>query len=293
LGQKQNLQVQLHLASRASVDVAVGRKKNLKRVVGQALQDIEVEQQASSRKPSSIESPEQAKAWSHRNKMVKLLGRVRLSRSRFGFDWINHLAKYSGNPPEIDGFHLHNDEGHLSVTEFSAQLRKIQRRLRKTGFSPQIINLGGGLSNYTSAEVRKLFKQARNIFRNTPHIFFEPGRLFHNNSGYACGKILSSKPGTRPILTTNLSKECHLKWSNQNLLFLEFSHSASSVLTTFDVVGPTCYEKDIIGTFRTRIPAPDKKAAYGRIIFSGINGYSVAWNTSFNGIPKALVRFLD
>jgi diaminopimelate decarboxylase len=119
--------------------------------------------------------------------------------------------------PEIDGFHLHNDEGHLSVTEFSAQLRKIQRRLRKTGFSPQIINLGGGLSNYTSAEVRKLFKQARNIFRNTPHIFFEPGRLFHNNSGYACGKILSSKPGTRPILTTNLSKECHLKWSNQNL----------------------------------------------------------------------------
>ncbi len=60
LGQKQNLQVQLHLASRASVDVAVGRKKNLKRVVGQALQDIEVEQQASSRKPSSIESPEQA-----------------------------------------------------------------------------------------------------------------------------------------------------------------------------------------------------------------------------------------
>ena len=41
LGQKQNLQVQLYLASLSSIDVAMGRKKNLKKVVGQALQDIE------------------------------------------------------------------------------------------------------------------------------------------------------------------------------------------------------------------------------------------------------------
>jgi len=41
LGQKQNLQVQLFLASAASVDTAIGRKKNLKRVVGQALEDIQ------------------------------------------------------------------------------------------------------------------------------------------------------------------------------------------------------------------------------------------------------------
>ena len=41
LCQKQNLQVQLFLASAASVDTAIGRKKNLKRVVGQALEDIQ------------------------------------------------------------------------------------------------------------------------------------------------------------------------------------------------------------------------------------------------------------
>ncbi len=48
LGQKQNLQVQLYLGSLASVDFAMGRKKNIKKVVGQALEDIvkkqEVEQ---------------------------------------------------------------------------------------------------------------------------------------------------------------------------------------------------------------------------------------------------------
>lgn len=50
LGQKQNLQVQLYLASLTSIDTAIGRKKNLKKVVGQALEDIQkketVEQKA-------------------------------------------------------------------------------------------------------------------------------------------------------------------------------------------------------------------------------------------------------
>lgn len=41
LGQKQNLQVQLYLASDTSVETAMGKRRNLKRVVGEALKDIE------------------------------------------------------------------------------------------------------------------------------------------------------------------------------------------------------------------------------------------------------------
>lgn len=44
LGQKQNLQVQLYLASESSVEVVIGKKKNLKKVVGDALKDIEVKE---------------------------------------------------------------------------------------------------------------------------------------------------------------------------------------------------------------------------------------------------------
>lgn len=41
LGQKQNLQIQLFLASMSSLEVAMGKKKNLSSVVGQALKDIQ------------------------------------------------------------------------------------------------------------------------------------------------------------------------------------------------------------------------------------------------------------
>jgi len=44
LGQKQNFQVQLFLASETSVDLLIGKKKNLKKVVGEALKDIQTKE---------------------------------------------------------------------------------------------------------------------------------------------------------------------------------------------------------------------------------------------------------
>ncbi len=44
LGQKQNVQVQLYLASDPSLDNVIGRKKNLKKVAEQALKDIQVKE---------------------------------------------------------------------------------------------------------------------------------------------------------------------------------------------------------------------------------------------------------
>jgi type IV pilus assembly protein PilB len=44
LGREQNLQLQLYLASPASIHVVVGKKQNLKKVVGEALQDIQTKE---------------------------------------------------------------------------------------------------------------------------------------------------------------------------------------------------------------------------------------------------------
>lgn len=49
VGQKQGLQVQLYLASSSSIDVMVGRRKNLDSVVGEALHDFQTEETKSNR----------------------------------------------------------------------------------------------------------------------------------------------------------------------------------------------------------------------------------------------------
>ncbi|MFA5991439.1 MAG: GspE/PulE family protein [Candidatus Doudnabacteria bacterium] len=53
LGQKQNLQVQLYLASDTSVSVAIGKKRNLKKVVGEALKDIQTKESIDA-KPTEV-----------------------------------------------------------------------------------------------------------------------------------------------------------------------------------------------------------------------------------------------
>jgi type IV pilus assembly protein PilB len=61
LGQKQNLQVQLYLASETSVDVVIGKKQNLGKVVGEALKDIQIKEESVLLKPAeSKKEPKQA-----------------------------------------------------------------------------------------------------------------------------------------------------------------------------------------------------------------------------------------
>jgi type IV pilus assembly protein PilB len=52
LGQKQNLQIQLYVASETSVAIVIGKKQNLKKVVGEALKDIQTKE--AGLKPSDI-----------------------------------------------------------------------------------------------------------------------------------------------------------------------------------------------------------------------------------------------
>jgi type IV pilus assembly protein PilB len=57
LGQKQNLQVQLYLASESSLNIAIGKKRNLKKVVGEALKDIQTKE-ATDAKPAEDKKKE-------------------------------------------------------------------------------------------------------------------------------------------------------------------------------------------------------------------------------------------
>jgi len=54
------------------------------------------------------------------------------------------------------------------------------------------------------------------------------------------------------------------------------------------LVGPTCYENDKIGDFTvSETQLNDFLSENPSVMFSNINGYSVARNTSLNGIPFA------
>ena len=130
-------------------------------------------------------------------------------------------------------------------------------------------------------------------------VFFEPGHILSQQASYALGKILSIKEMYgHYYLTLDLSRKCHLKWSDPRCFSLEPPLQTEEYLevapTKIHFGSPTCFEHDHIQTLEMPVLNQVLPFKEGEIIvFSHVNGYSTAWNTAFNGIPKAKVLYLQ
>jgi diaminopimelate decarboxylase len=83
----------------------------------------------------------------------------------------------------------------------------------------------------------------------------------------------------------------------ENLLIVKMPYqkiiAAQPGFQFFIFTGATCHESDQLGIFRVaQNGSVPPVAPIDPILLSNINGYSFAWNTEFNGVPKARVRFV-
>ena len=91
--------------------------------------------------------------------------------------------------------------------------------------------------------------------------------------------------GSNLVSVVELSRVCHLRWSQPELVVPPPRAEARRKLV---VVGPTCYEEDVIGEWIV-----DPAHVSDRIILRNITGYACAWNTGFAGIAPATVIAID
>ena len=84
----------------------------------------------------------------------------------------------------------------------------------------------------------------------------------------------------RELRVVDLSRICHLRWSQVELVGAAPKSGREVVL-----VGPTCFEDDVIGEWLV----DDDLAVGTRVIVRHVTGYAVAWNISFHGVPPAEV----
>lgn len=220
--------------------------------------------------------------------------------SRFGVN-IQDLSLHKNLflEEKLSGLHVHNGSENNSLADYEQMIDQIFYYLDKAQIPISFLNLGGGLHKLSDQALQALMLS---IHQKTAgrkiHVFFEPGHILSQKAGYALGKILSiKKMNHQYYLTLDLSRKCHLKWSDPRYLPLEtppetFDPPGLAVKVHFG--SPTCFEHDHIQTIE--IPLLNQALPFkeGQIIlFSHVNGYSAAWNTSFNGIQQAQVFYLD
>lgn len=134
------------------------------------------------------------------------------------------------------------------------------------------------------AEIRAAFPTIGTVPPDI-EIFVEPGRLYAQDAGFATGRVLASRELPDRILSViELSRVCHLRWSQVELLARAPHPGAGRKV---QLVGPTCYEEDVIGEW---IVEPSELT--DRVVLTNVSGYALAWNTSFGGVPAADVVFV-
>lgn len=199
-------------------------------------------------------------------------------RSRFGIDERARVAELvaaaAGRPV---GLHVHH--GPVTVASADRFLDTARTTLALLDDEPAFLNLGGawhGIADQAAA-----FATIRAAFP-TLEIFVEPGRAYAADAGFATGHVTSTREiAERIVSVVELSRVCHLRWSQPDLVTPAPHADARRKLV---LVGPTCYEEDVIGEWIV-----DPAHVAERIVLRNVTGYALAWNTGFAGVPPAAV----
>jgi diaminopimelate decarboxylase len=197
-------------------------------------------------------------------------------RSRFGLDErarIGELAQAAAG--RRVGLHVHH--GPVTATSAERFIATARAAIALADFEPAFVDLGGAWHGI--ADIAAAFAEIGAAFPGL-EILVEPGRLYAHDAGFATGRVISTREaGDRLLCVVELSRICHLRWSQVELVARAPRPGEGRKV---QLVGPTCYEDDTIGEW---IVEPSQVRE--RVVLRNVSGYALAWNTSFGGVPAA------
>ena len=213
--------------------------------------------------------------------------------SRFGYTRDQALLHIRNPLRAPSGFHLHHGGESNSGETYKQLIQALKQMAEERSFQLDILNLGGGWHLLNPAEIHNVLTFARELLPKS-RILLEPGRYFTQGCGFASGNIVNRHEHDDIIsYTLDLSAQCHLRWSSPRLVCPV--SKAARQLKEVRFYGPTCYEWDCIGTFLVPFKNDlenESGLSIGKpVIFSDVNAYSSALNSTFNGIEAASVEW--
>lgn len=197
-------------------------------------------------------------------------------RSRFGVDTREALAALHAAAPAGRRVGLHLHHGPVTATHPARFVASATAALALADFEPAFLNLGGAWHGIT--DLAAAHTAVRAAVPASVELLIEPGRAVVEGAGFACGRVLVARDaGDRPLRVVELSRICHLRWSQVELVP---HHPGAGRATLF--VGPTCFEDDVLGDWVTEPPEVGDT-----IVLRHVTGYAAGWNVAFGGVPAA------
>lgn len=215
--------------------------------------------------------------------------------SRFGVapEELGALTRVAGD--RVRALHVHGGALATSPATIAERARRAIAAAAAAGLALEQLDLGGSLHGFVLGQAtsgQSTLAEALAAARAAvpPHVrlVFEPGRLWTEHAGFACGRVLAARERDgRQVRVLALSRLCHLRWSTPKLVAPP--PRPGEPRTAVTLLGATCCEDDVIAD---ALVPPDHLAALevgARVVLAGVTGYAAGWNRAFAGVPAAHV----
>jgi diaminopimelate decarboxylase len=215
-------------------------------------------------------------------------------RSRFGLDvdddrraaTLAAMVRAAAGHPV--GLHVHH--GPITATSaerFVATAHAALAAAAAADLEPRFLDLGGAWHGVV--DLAGVLAALRAAVPAAIELVIEPGRRYAAGAGYAAGRVeVAREVDDRLLRVCSLSRVCHLRWSQPELVAPAPRPGEGRTVL---VVGPTCYEEDVLGEWTVGPAHGDDEPlpAGAPLVLRNVTGYALAWNTGFAGVPPAEV----
>ena len=216
--------------------------------------------------------------------------------TQFGFtpdQAVTALKKLLRAKARVETVHFHLRTNIQSAQVYQRAIDEVAAVCRSAGFSPQFLDIGGGLpvrhvlsrggkvfdGEFGLRAFGEMLRQSAKLFPSLSEIWLENGRFISAGSGALVVKILDVKErrGLRQLIcdggrTMNALTSL---WEQHRLLTVP----ARSGLETLTVVcGPTCMAFDQLG----RLPLPRSLRPGDHLAWLEAGAYHIPWETRFS-----------
>lgn len=236
--------------------------------------------------------------------------------SKFGFDLNSGQAEQAiqqllANPNfKLLGLHCHIGSQIFETTGFVLAVQRLYEYIsawkQKFGFSPQVLNVGGGfgirytkedqplpLANYVHDIVKAVREEAEKINGELPEIWIEPGRSLVGDAGTTLYTIGSEKeiPSIRHYIAVDGGMADNIRPAlygakYEAILANRANEDPSGV---YSIAGKCCESGDML-IWDCPLPKPN----HGDILAVFSTGaYGYAMSNNYNRIPRPAVVFVE
>jgi len=233
--------------------------------------------------------------------------------SRFGVrvgepGWRELIADIAAAAPgRVIGAHIHH--GGVAATAPARPVEIARAAISAVGDAGvrlEWLNLGGGL-HALGDRLGETLTAVRHAVPAMVELVVEPGRLFAAGAGHAVGHVrVAREIAGRSVRVLDLSRACHLRWQRVRPVAGWLPDGSGWAPLSGGIppapgevhkvlfTGPTCYEEDVIGEWKL---GPDRAGRLwpegARLALAGVDGYALAWNSGFGGVPAAAVVLVE